>query len=133
MSDDIKSKEKRIAEIQVLKKHIFNYSDTREIYVEYRKSGYSKKFLEQHRQEILIHKAAKESFDELGCKKIPKIKELNEEYGRLPKEKKDLAREYYQSRSLMQEYRKAKKNVEEFLKDESKTSDKNRNQEKSKG
>lgn len=75
LSDDIKAKEKRTAEIQVLKKHIFNYSDTRGIYVEYRKSGYSKKYLESHREQILIHKAAKDAFNDLGCKKIPKVKE----------------------------------------------------------
>lgn len=120
LSDDIKAKEKRIAEIQVLKKHIFNYSDTRNIYVEYRKRGYSKKYLETHREQILIHKAAKEAFNELGCKKIPRIKELNEEYLHLLSEKKNLSSEYYKARSLMQEYKKAQKNVEEFLKEDSK-------------
>lgn len=120
LSDDIKAKEKRIAEIQVLKKHIFNYSDTRDIYVEYRKSGYSKKYLEAHREQILIHKAAKDAFNDLVCKKIPKVKELNEEYLQLLSEKKNLSSEYYKARSLMQEYKKAQKNVEEFLREDSK-------------
>ena len=120
LSDDIKAKEKRTAEIQVLKKHIFNYSDTRDIYVEYRKSGYSKKYLEAHREQILIHKAAKDAFNDLGCKKIPKVKELNEEYLQLLSEKKNLSSEYYKARSLMQEYKKAQKNVEEFLREDSK-------------
>ena len=39
LSDNIKSAEARIAEITVLKKHIINYSKTRDIYVEYRKAG----------------------------------------------------------------------------------------------
>ncbi len=128
-SDDLKIKEKRIIEIQMLKKHIFNYADTRDIYIAYRKSGYSKKFLEQHREQILIHKAAKKAFNELGCKKIPRIKELNKEYSQLLKEKKELASDYYKARSLMQEYQKAQRNVEEFLKD---NTIKNRNQEKRK-
>lgn len=71
LSDNIKSAEARIAEILVLKKHIINYSKTRDVYVEYRKAGYSKKFFEAHREEITIHKAAKQAFDELGLKKIP--------------------------------------------------------------
>ena len=36
LSDEIKSAEARIAEIYVLKKHIINYSKTRDVYVEYR-------------------------------------------------------------------------------------------------
>lgn len=70
LSDNIKSAEARIAEILVLKKHIINYSKTRDMYVEYRKSGYSKKFFEEHREVITIHKAAKQAFDELGLKKF---------------------------------------------------------------
>ena len=55
ISASIKNKEKRLAEIQVLKKHIFDYFKTKDVYADYRKCGYSKKFLEEHRQEILIH------------------------------------------------------------------------------
>ncbi|MFR3400620.1 MAG: TnpV protein, partial [Clostridia bacterium] len=39
----------------------------------YRKSGYSKKFLEAHREEITLHKAAKAAFDEAGLQKLPKV------------------------------------------------------------
>ena len=79
LSDEIKATEAQIAEILVLKKHIINYSKTRDVYVEYRKAGYSKKFFEEHREAITIHKAAKQAFDELGLKKIPRIKDLNAE------------------------------------------------------
>ena len=52
-----------MVEVQALQQHIKNYRNTRQIYIEYRKSGYSKKFFEEHRQEITIHKAAKQAFD----------------------------------------------------------------------
>ena len=42
LSEKIKSAEKRMAEIAVLKTHIINYSKTREVYAAYRKSGYSR-------------------------------------------------------------------------------------------
>ena len=42
----------------------------------YRKSGYSKKLLEAHREEITLHKAAKAAFDEAGLQKLPKVKEV---------------------------------------------------------
>lgn len=45
LSAQIKSAEKRMAEIAVLRTHIINYSKTRDVYVAYRKAGYSKKFL----------------------------------------------------------------------------------------
>ena len=54
-----------MAEIAVLRTHIVNYAKTREVYVAYRKAGYSKKFREEHEEEILLHQAAKNAFDEI--------------------------------------------------------------------
>lgn len=76
LSATIKDAEKRLGEIAVLKTHIFNYFKTREVYEKYRKSGYNKKFFEEHREEITIHKAAKKAFSERQGK-LPKVKELN--------------------------------------------------------
>ena len=39
----------------------------------YRQAGYSKKFREEHEEEILLHQAAKNAFDEMGVKKLPKV------------------------------------------------------------
>ena len=44
--------------------HIINYAKTRDTYVAYRKAGYSKKFREEHEEEILLHQAAKNAFDD---------------------------------------------------------------------
>lgn len=129
LSDEIKSTEARIAEILVLKKHIINYSNTREVYVEYRKAGYSKKFFEEHREAITIHKAAKQAFDELGLKKIPRVKDLNEEYYNLMSEKKKKTSEYYEAKSSMQELLKAQKNVEMVLAAEQKQEEKEKQKE----
>ncbi len=57
----VRSAEKQITEIAALRKHIFNYSNTRTTYEAYRKAGYSRKFFETHREEITIHKAAKKA------------------------------------------------------------------------
>ena len=40
LSDSIKVAEKRMVEVQALQQHIKNYRNTRQIYIEYRKSGY---------------------------------------------------------------------------------------------
>src|SRR5699024_12287466 len=44
LSSQTKAAEKRMTEIAVLRTHIINYAKTREVYVAYRKAGYSKKF-----------------------------------------------------------------------------------------
>ena len=70
LSAQIKAAEKRMAEIAVLRTHIVNYAKTREVYVAYRKAGYSKKFREEHEEEILLHQAAKNAFDEMQSAKV---------------------------------------------------------------
>ncbi len=109
--------EARLSEIKETKKHIINYTKTKDVYVEYRKSGYSKKFFEEHREEITLHKAAKEYFKNIKGS-IPKIKELNSEYDALLKEKKALYAEYKQAKQDMKDYQTAKYNVDQFLKRE---------------
>lgn len=115
LSDSIKASEKRMAEIQVLITHIINYSKTRNVYIEYRKAGYSKKFFEEHREEIQLHKAAKEAFNQLGVTKVPKVKDLNEEFHQLLTEKKKNYAEYRQVKKDLQEYLIAKQTVENIL------------------
>ena len=118
LGDSIKVSEKRLAEIAVLKAHIINYAKTRPVYDAYRKSGYSSKFLEAHREEITLHRAAKDAFDETGLKKLPKVKELNAEYSALLTKKKALYPAYRKAWNQMQEIVKAQKNVELFFKEE---------------
>ena len=116
LSAQIKAAEKRMAEIAVLRTHIVNYAKTREVYVAYRKAGYSKKFREEHEEEILLHQAAKNAFDEMGVKKLPKVKELQTEYAKLLEEKKKTYAEYRRSREEMRELLTAKVNVDRVLK-----------------
>lgn len=107
----IQDSEKRLAELASLKTQIINYSKTRTIYEAYRKSGYSKSFLEEHRTEIMLHKAAKAAFDELGIKKLPRVKELSLEYEQVLEEKKATYAEYRQVKKEMQEYWIAQRNI----------------------
>lgn len=107
----IQQSEKRLAEIGTLKKHIINYSKTRATYEEYRKAGYSKKFLEAHREEITIHKAAKAAFDELGVRKLPRVKDLSIEYAEVLAAKKQTYAEYRLAKNDAQELLIAQQNV----------------------
>ena len=107
----IQQSEKRLAEIGTLKKHIINYSKTRATYEEYRKAGYSKKFLEAHREEITIHKAAKAAFDELGVRRLPRVKDLSIEYAEVLAAKKQTYAEYRLAKSDAQELLIAQQNI----------------------
>ena len=115
LSAAIKEKESRLQEIATLKKHIFNYSRTRKVYEAYRKSGYSKTFMEEHREEITPHKAAKAAFNALSVKRLPKIRDLNDEYAVILAEKKSLYAGYRETRKRMREFAIARKNVETIL------------------
>ena len=115
LSARIKSAEKRMAEIAVLREHIAGYAKTRDTYVAYRKAGYSKKFLAEHESEITIHKAAKSYFDGLGFKKLPTIKALNAEYAELLAEKKSVYADYRKAREEMKELLTAKANIDRIL------------------
>ena len=118
LGDSIKAAETRMAEIAVLKTHIVNYAKTHPVYDAYRKAGYSKKFLDTHREEITLHKAAKAAFDETGLKKLPKVKALNAEYSDLLTQKKAAYPDYRKAREEMQELVKAQKNIELFFAEE---------------
>lgn len=115
LSAKIKAAEKHMAEIAVLRTHIINYAKTRDTYEAYRKAGYSKRFRQEHEEEILLHQAAKNAFDDMGVKKLLKVKELQAEYARLLEEKKKTYSEYRCSREEMRELLAAKTNVDWLL------------------
>lgn len=110
----IVSAEHRMNEIAILQTHITNYLKTREVYTGYRKSGYSRKYYEEHADEIELCKKSKKAFDELlptdtsgkttdtHKRKLPSLKKLRAEYAELLAAKKAAYPEYYQAKN---EYR----------------------------
>ena len=115
ISTKIKQAERRMREISELQKHISNYSRTRDIYVQYRQAGYSKKFRAEHETEILLHQATKKALDALGLKKIPSINTLKQEYATLLTEKKKLYQGYRHARENMKKLLTAKENTDHLL------------------
>ena len=115
LSEKIRAAEKRMEEIKDLKTQIINYARTREVYEAYRKAGYSKKFYREHEADILLHKAAKKRFDELGIKKPPTVKSLSAEYAELLAEKKKAYGEYREARDEMKELLLVKANIDTIM------------------
>ena len=112
---EIKSAEKRMAEITALKKHIIDYHNTRKVFAEYKKSHYSKEYLIEHEGDMLLHRASKKAFNELGIKTLPQIKELNFEYAELMDKKKQAFSENHSLKDGHREMLIHKSNVDSIL------------------
>jgi len=111
----IKEIDARLPEISSLQKHIGTYSKTKDIYADYRKSGWSKKYYAANKENIELHKTAKKAFDALGLVKLPTIKMLQSEYATLLAEKKALYSKYKVVREYMQDILTVKQNSEQLL------------------
>ena len=114
-SAQIKQVESRLAELSELRSHIINYSRTHNIYTAYRNAKDKKAYLAAHRDEITLHESAKQAFDKLGRKKIPKVAEIQAEFSSLLAEKKELYQEYRKARKDMVDLGTARQNIEQIL------------------
>lgn len=122
--------EKEMDETEALRRHIINYIKTRDAYVAYRKAGYSKKFLAEHKEEIELHKATKQAFDELKLAKLPTVKNLHVRYVALEAEKKATYAAYRQAREDMRNLLTAKANVDRLMGYDTHKSEKEKEQER---
>ena len=83
----LREKQNRMKEINRQRQAIRDYSRTKEVYTQYRESGLSVKFYQEHRQEIEDHKTAQAVYSSFDGK-LPTLKELTAEYDGL-KERKE--------------------------------------------
>ena len=83
----IRGKQNRMKEINRQRQAIRDYSRTKEVYTQYRESGWSVKFYQEHRQEIEDHRNAQAVYSSHDGK-MPTLKELTTEYDGL-KERKE--------------------------------------------
>lgn len=115
LTEKLKSTEAKMSEVEALKKQVINYLRTRETFRAYKASGYSKRYLAEHEQEILLHRAAKKHFNDLGLKKLPTVKALQAEYAALLAEKRDAYPAYREARTEMKKLLTYRANAETIL------------------
>lgn len=115
LSGQMAAAQKRLEEIDVLRRHILNYAHTREVFQQYKASGYSKKFLEEHLQGIEMHRASKRAFNELGLKKLPSKKALDTEYSQVLTAKKSLYAAYCEEQRKLKELLVHRENLRPYL------------------
>lgn len=114
----IKAKDIRIKEIETLRQHLYDYSKTHSVYLEYKRLPKAKKdiFYEAHRSELELHEAAKNAFDALPeGTKLPTIKELTAERKRLIEERQAEYTQYHPLKEQKRDYLRAKQNADLIL------------------
>lgn len=82
----IREKQNRMKEINQLRQAIRDYRRTKDVYTQYKESGWSPKFYNEHREEIEAHKKAQMVYSGVEGK-MPTLKELSAEYDVLKAEK----------------------------------------------
>ena len=115
LTEKLKTTEARMSEVEELKKQVINYLWTREAFRAYKASGYSKRYLAEHEQEILLHRAAKKHFNGRGLKKLPTVKALQAEYAALLAEKRATYPAYREARAEMKKLLTYRANAEAIL------------------
>jgi hypothetical protein len=115
---EIASSEQRLKDNAATQKYLRQYARTREVYADYKKSGYSKAFRSEHERDISQHQEAKKFFDGQGFakgQKLPKISELKEEYAETLAKKKSLYPRYSNLKERTANVITAKKNIDLYL------------------
>ena len=79
-------KQNRMKEINRQRQAIRDYGRTKEVYTQYRESGWSVKFYQEHREEIESHRNAQVVYSQYDGK-LPTLKELTAEYDGLKEQK----------------------------------------------
>ena len=118
VNERIKAIDAQIKEISELRGQIVAYAKTRKIFDEYKASRYSRKFFNDHADEIEQHRTAKRYFSEHCTGKLAKMKDLNAEFEKLAAEKRAAYAEYRAIRDEHRELLAHRHNVEVFLGEE---------------
>ena len=75
----IRQKQDRMKVINQLRQAIRDYRRTKDVYTQYRESGWSQKFYNEHHEDIEAHKKAQAAYSAYEGK-MPTLKELTAEY-----------------------------------------------------
>lgn len=118
VNERIKAIDAQIKEITELRGQIVTYAKTRKTFDEYKASRYSRRFYNEHENDIEQHRAAKRYFSEHCTGKLPKMKDLNAEFEKLAAEKREAYAEYRAIRDEHRELLVHRHNVEVFLGEE---------------
>ena len=107
----------RMQEISKQKKAILVYRRTKDVYTQYRESGWSPSFYREHKADIEAHKEAQAVYSAAGGK-LPTISELSAEYALLLSQKKQAGEQLSHLNDELKNLRHIKSNMDTLLDDE---------------
>ena len=113
----ITSAQARMQEISKQKKAILVYRRTKDVYTQYRESGWSPAFYREHKADIDAHKEAQAVYSAAGGK-LPTLSELSEEYDLLLSQKKQAGEQLSHLNDELKNLRQIKSNMDTLLDDE---------------
>ena len=99
------------------KKAILVYRRTKDVYTQYRESGWSPAFYREHKADIDAHKEAQAVYSAAGGK-LPTLSELSEEYDLLLSQKKQAGEQLSHLNDELKNLRHIKLNMDTLLDDE---------------
>lgn len=93
------------------RKTITDYRRTRDVYVQYKNSGWSSSFYGEHKEAIDTHMQAKKAYDAVHGQ-MPTLKEISEAFEKLKAEKQKLREEQHTSAAELKELLNVKSNID---------------------
>lgn len=107
----IRASQARMKEISEQKKAILTYRRTKSVYAQYRESGWSPAFYNEHAKEIEAHKAAEQVYQKANGQ-LPTLAELSAEYDLLLHQKRDDSAALAPVQSRLTDLRRIKRNID---------------------
>lgn len=113
--EQMRSMDKRLKEISVLRKNYTDYLKTKPVYDAYRKSKRPDAYRNVHEADLLIYEAARRNLAAFHLNQRPDINALQMEYAELSTQKAALYAEYRQTKQAMLEWQTVQGNVERLF------------------
>ena len=114
-AENLKSAEKRLADMAVLIKNVSTFQKTKPVYDAYRKARNKESYRAAHERGIILHEAAAKALKAAGVAKLPDITALQAEYEKLQEQKEALRADYGKLKKQVREYDVIKQNIDSIL------------------
>ena len=115
LTAELKKVEAQIASTSHLIDQVRVYLSSVSTYKKYKASGWSRSFFAEHESEIRQYKQALLTFDEAGCKTVPKFKALYDTLGQLKAQRRELIGDYAAAKKTKQELLTVQANLNALL------------------
>jgi hypothetical protein len=116
IEQQIRSINEELREKRALRTHIINFAKSKNVYDTYRKSRYNQSFFNEHNTEIMLHRAAKDAFNNWNGKKLPSAKLLWAQIDKLQLSKSDLVMQLSPLKKETRDCMNALTNVDQMIK-----------------